>query len=64
MPGGPDKDHIFPFSKCTESQFTRVGVHKDDCASLIAMADRLPNLQLLRHDDNIKGSKGVNLPKD
>jgi hypothetical protein len=51
---GLHKDHIFPKSKFTAHNF----------ANLAQAAELLPNLQLLRPEDNGPGGKGNRLPKE
>jgi Protein of unknown function DUF262 len=61
--GGLDKDHVFPLSKFNARQLSRAGIPATDWDSLSARADLLPNLQLLRGEDNQGGGKAAKPPK-
>lgn len=62
--GGLDKDHVFPLSKFNTSQLSRAGIAASDWDWLRSRADLLPNLQLLRSEDNQGGGKAAKMPKD
>lgn len=57
-----DKDHIFPISKFSTAA-PPVGVSHAAWSELCDWADRLPNLQLLRKEDNRGGGKVAEMPK-
>jgi hypothetical protein len=61
---GFDKDHIFPASRFQPGGLRRSGVSPLEHERLSAMADRLPNLQLLDRIDNRGGGKSAKMPKD
>lgn len=61
--GALDKDHIFPLSKFNTSQLSKAGIPTSDLDLLRSRADLLPNLQLLRREDNQGGGKAAKLPK-
>jgi hypothetical protein len=60
--GGLDKDHVFPLGRFNSSRLSTAGVSAADWDRLRAQADLLPNLQLLRSEDN-RGGKAARLPK-
>jgi hypothetical protein len=62
--GGLDKDHVFPLSRFNSRQLSKAGISPTDWDWLRARADLLPNLQLLRSDDNQGGGKAAKLPKE
>lgn len=62
--GGLDKDHVFPLGKFIASQLRQAGIDADQLDQLRGLADLLPNLQLLRADDNQGGGKSAKLPKE
>lgn len=62
--GGLDKDHVFPLSKFNAHQLAMAGVPGGELDRLRARADLLPNLQLLRSEDNQGGGKAAKLPKE
>jgi hypothetical protein len=55
---------VFPMSKFNPSQFTKAGIPTGEWEWLRARADLLPNLQLLRSDDNQAGGKAAKMPKE
>lgn len=59
-----DKDHIFPLSKYSAGQKPPTGTSYSYWSALCEWADRLPNLQLLRKEDNRGGGKVAKLPKE
>ncbi len=62
--GGLDKDHVFPVSKFNASRLSEAGIAATDWDWLRSRADLLPNLQLLRSEDNQGGGKAAKMPKD
>lgn len=62
--GGLDKDHVFPLSKFNASQLSKAGIKATDWEWLRSRADLLPNLQLLRSEDNQGGGKAAKMPKE
>jgi hypothetical protein len=58
-----DKDHVFPFSRFAEESKAPKGVPGKEWQQLRLWADRLPNIQLLRIEDNRGGGKVATLPK-
>ncbi len=63
LTGKVDKDHLFPISRFAESARVPKGLSRDEWIELKPVADRLPNLQLVRAEDNRGGGKSAQMPK-
>ena len=61
--GRPDKDHLFPISRCSSKNLLADGVPALTVERIVEQADRLPNLQLMLPADNSE-LKHKKLPKE